>query len=253
MQLRSVLRLLCLLTLVLFMGCGGGGSTNNANNNGPQPQSPVTVTPATITTAPGQSAVFTVTLQANTLPTTPVVLSVTNLPANATASFNPPQVTFANGATSGASALTITTDPATPLGTYSFTVQGTVDNAVFGTAQAILKLQSTGTQKDFTLNVTPASAAVQQSIPAVFNITVNPLNGFTGNVSLTITGGNGNFIVSGPTPSALTLDGQTPAQAAFTVTLASNAATGNSQTPLTITATGDSITRTATVTLQAQQ
>jgi carboxypeptidase family protein len=79
----------------------------------------LSVTPSTATVTGGQPATFTIQLNPLSGFNSPVSLSVTGQPSNATASFNPATIS------SGTSTLTVTTSLTTPAGSYVLTIQGT--------------------------------------------------------------------------------------------------------------------------------
>lgn len=247
MRPLSLLRLCAAFALSLLVGCGGG----DGFNNNPTTRLPLQITPATVNGTPGQPVLYTVTAQSATLPAAPVVLSVTGLPPNAAAVFNPPQIGLSAGALTGASQLTITLDRTTPTGSYPLTIQGNTGNAAFGTAQTVLNVPQVGNQQSFTLTVNPPSTTVFANAPANFNIMVTPTNGFSGTVTLSISGGGGDVNVSNPAPGILTLNGTQPENASFSVSRAPGAI-GNSSATLTITATGGSVTQTTTVIVETR-
>lgn len=241
-----LLRCLVLLLPAMLFGCGDGSS----NNSGQIPAPAISLSSSSATVAPGQSATYALALQGGNLPASPIVLSVTGLPSGATATFDPPQVALANTTLAGSSTLTVATGASTPVGTYTLSIQGLVGNTTFGVATATLNVQTGGTG-NFTLQVTPSSATVGSSTPATFNITVTTSGGFLNPITLSVSGGGTNFIVSNPSPAVLNFSGtQTVASATFTVSRIVGSTSTVPQT-LTVTATGGSVTQTATVTVQS--
>ena len=100
----------------------------------------IAASPATQTIAPGSAANYTVTVGALNGFTGSVTLSVTGLPANATASFAPSSVTGSGNAT-----LTVTTSASTPGGTSTLTIRGTSGTLTHSTTvQLQLTVQPTG-------------------------------------------------------------------------------------------------------------
>lgn len=79
----------------------------------------LSVSPSAQIVAPGNAANYNVSVTIIGGFTNGVALSISNLPANTTANFNPASVT--NG---GSSTLTVTTTGATPQGTYTLTIRG---------------------------------------------------------------------------------------------------------------------------------
>src|SRR6516225_5320135 len=96
------------------------------------------------------------------------------------------------------------------------------------------------TNPDFSLSASPNSLTITQGNMGTSTITVNPVNGFSGSVNLSVSG-----LPSGVTASF----NPTSATSASTLTLtaASNAATGT--VTLTVTGTSGGLTRTTSVTL----
>ena len=107
-----------------------------------------------------------------------VTLSVSGVPAGATASFGPNSVTSGSSST-----LTINAGTATP-GTYTLTVTGTASSATHST---MVTLTISGSP-DFTLAVSPASQSVVAGNSAVYTVTTTALNGSTQSISLSVSG-----------------------------------------------------------------
>ena len=112
-------------------------------------------------------------------------LSVGGLPAGSTASFSPNPMTTS-------STLSVFTTSSTPAGTYPLTITSSGGTSSGGgpivkTIAASLTVTAPATP-DFTLSVSPTSQTVTQgsSTPA-YQVTVNPLNSFTGTVTLSVT------------------------------------------------------------------
>src|SRR5258708_10705131 len=105
---------------------------------------------------------------------------MTGRPGGAGGTFNP------NPATGASSALTITTSSTTPVGSYVFTVTGTSTSpALTHTSTATLVVQS---PPDFSLSTTPSSVTVTAGSPASYTENITATGGFTGSVSLSISG-----------------------------------------------------------------
>jgi hypothetical protein len=129
----------------------------------------------------GQGEIGSVTVQVIPINgfTGSVTLSVTGVPAGATASFNPQVVTGGSGST----VLTIATGFA-PVGKYNLTLTGT-SGAISHSATVIFNVSSNA---DFTGRISPSSAAVVPGGRASYTASVIPLNGFTGNVVVSVSG-----------------------------------------------------------------
>ncbi len=122
-------------------------------------------------------------------------------------------------------------------GTGSFTVRTTVtkSNGVQATATSTAQVVA---GPDFTVAVTPGSTSVPQGGSGRFGVSLTPLAGFSGSVTLSLGGATGTF-----SPATVGV----PGTAQLTVTTSS--ATRPGSYPLTITATSGSLSRTATATL----
>lgn len=108
-----------------------------------------------------------------------VNLSVTGLPSGASASFSPTSITG-----SGNSTLTVTTVAGTPAGTYTLTIKGasTMRNH---SVNVNLTVSSAG---DFSLSDSPTTLQVSRGGKGTARVSVAALQGFTGTVSLSLSG-----------------------------------------------------------------
>jgi len=108
-----------------------------------------------------------------------VNLSVTGLPSGASASFSPTSITG-----SGNSTLTVTTVAGTPAGTYTLSIKGasTMRNH---SVNVNLTVSSAG---DFSLSDSPTTLQVSRGGKGTARVSVAALQGFTGTVSLSLSG-----------------------------------------------------------------
>jgi len=196
----------------------------------------VTATPSSNTTTPGAPAGYTVNVTALSGFTGTVALTVSGLPAGATGTFTPQTVTG-----SGASALAVSTGVTTPAGTYSLTIRGT-SGPLSHTANVTLVVTPVG---DFTIAVTPASRTVQNGANATYTITIAPVGGFTGPVSLSV-GSLPKFVTATFAPSTITQSGN----AVLTLTTKKQTKPGTST--VTIIGTSGTLSHSANVTLIVQ-
>jgi hypothetical protein len=99
--------------------------------------------------------------------------------------------------------------------------------------------------KDFTVTAQPVSVSVQRGQTATFQVTVTPVAGFTGKVTLTAsglaTGMAATFV-----PSTLTID---PTALTSTVTVTTSSTTSTGSTSFTVTGTSGSTKRTLALTV----
>jgi uncharacterized membrane protein len=168
-----------------------------------------------------------------------LTLSVSGLPSGATATFSPNPMTTS-------STLSVVTSSSTPAGSYPLTITSSGGTSSGGgpvvkTIAANLTVTAPAAP-DFTLSVSPASQAVVQgsSTPA-YQVTVNPLNGFIGTVTLSVT----TFLPTGAGWSATSGAPGTKG----TVTLTTSASTPPGSYPFTIQGVSGALTRTAGATL----
>lgn len=141
----------------------------------------ITATPASQTVIGSGTAVYQVTVTPNGGFSGPVNLSgPTGLPPGATATYSP--TTLANGG--GTSTLTVTTSASTPAGTYTLNARVT-GNGVTRTTPVTLVVDKT---QDFGIAVTPQAAGIFAGETAEYTVTTSAINGFGGNVTLSISG-----------------------------------------------------------------
>ena len=179
---------------------------------------------------PGASATSTITVSPQNGFSGAVTLAAAGLPAGVTASFSP-------AAALTTSTLTLTAASSAPAGPSTVTITGTSGKL---TSVARLVVTVTG-PPTFTLSASPASVAVAPGVSSTSSITVNPLYGFTGSVSLKVAGLPAG--VTGAFSPASTTGTST-----LTLTASSSAALGTSST-LTVTGTSGSLNVTTTINL----
>jgi hypothetical protein len=121
--------------------------------------------------------------------------------------------------------------------TGTFTVRTAVEkvNRVRATATSSARVVD---RPDFVVAVTPVSASVSQGTGGRFTVSVTPLAGFAGTVSLSLTGASGTF-----SPATIGVPGSSQ------LTIGTSLSTAPAAYPLTITATGGSLSRSTTATL----
>jgi uncharacterized membrane protein len=111
-----------------------------------------------------------------------VALGLCGGPAGTTATFNPPSITG-----SGSSTLNLATSASMTPGTYTICVAGT-NGALTHTANVTLTVNPVAAG-DFSLGASPDFLEFNAGISGFSTISVSPLNGFNGTVSLTVNGG----------------------------------------------------------------
>jgi len=141
------------------------------------PDYSLSVAPASQSVVAGNSTSYTVTITPNAGFAGQVTLGVGGLPTGASGSFSP------NPAT-GSSTLAVNTSTTTSSGSYSFSVTGT-SGSLSHTATATLVVNAV---PDFSLSAMPTSRSISRGGSTSYTITINGLNGFTGIVTLGISG-----------------------------------------------------------------
>jgi hypothetical protein len=188
-----------------------------------------------LTVQAGSSSTATITLASLFNFAGTVGLTTTVSPSGPASSLNPTSLTLTSGGYS-TSTLTVSAGSSTALGFYTVTV-----NATSGTRTHTISLSVDVV--DFTLSANPVDFTLHNGKSGTSTITVLPLNGFTGTVSLTAA-----VIPSstGPTvsisPSSLTVSG-----CGATSTLTFNAQGTNGLYNVTVTATSGSVSHTITL------
>jgi hypothetical protein len=99
---------------------------------------------------------------------------------------------------------------------------------------------------DFSISASPASDTIARGSSGTYALTLTPIGGLTGNVSLSCNGAPGGTTCS-ISPSQVTLNGTSAAQATVTIAVATNASTGAHT--LTLKGTLGSVTHSTSVSL----
>ena len=202
------------------------------------PDFSLTVAPASLSLTAGASG-ESISVAANPLNgfTGPVTVSLTGLPSGVTAS--PSMLTLTPGA---AQNVTLTAGASAKAGTATVTVTGS-SGSLTHTATIALTVSAAAAAPDFSLTVVPASLSLTAGSPGKpVSVTTNPLNGFAGNVTVSVSG-----LPSGVTASPLSLT-LTPG-VAQNLTLTAGATTKAGTASVTLIGISGSLTHTATVTL----
>ncbi|HKW76663.1 MAG TPA: protease pro-enzyme activation domain-containing protein [Terriglobales bacterium] len=167
-------------------------------------------TPASQTINQGGTTSYSIAVNPISGYTGTVSFAVSALPAGASATFNPVSV-LAGSSTS----LNITSTPSVVPGSYPLTVTGS-DGTLTHTVSITLVVTPAG---DFILGASPASQTINSGENTGFGFTISSVNGFTGVVSLTVSGlpagASGAF-----TPSSITGAGTANLAITTSVTLA---------------------------------
>jgi hypothetical protein len=204
----------------------GGAAVENIG----YPLFTISNSPALRIIAAGTNTTYTVQVGDPNLMSNVVALSVSGLPANASASFSTNNVKGAGNAT-----LTVTASNSLAPGSYLLNVIGTSAGLSHTSVVSLVV-------GNFSLSVTPPTATVLAGGGTNFTVMLTTNNGFSGGVDLGVSGlpaGVGaNFV-----PGSLNGNGS----AILNITTTADVAPGNY--PLTIFGTNGSVTANATVTL----
>lgn len=194
----------------------------------------VSATPASQTVQAGNGTSYTTTITPSGGFTGTVNLSASGLPAGASASFAPASITGG----SGSSTLTVSTTAATAAGTYTLTITGASGTLSHSTTVTLV-VTAPPPAPDFTISASPASLTLGRGTSGSYTVTIGALNGFTGTVSLSVSG-----LPRGATASF----NPTSVAGSGTSTLTINV-TRRSSSTLTITGTSGTLSHSTTVRL----
>jgi len=162
----------------------------------PTPDFSLAAGPASQTVTQGAGTSYTVTITSSGGFSGVVSLGVTGLPSGANGTFNPNSVT-----TSGSSTMSVTTAGTTPAGTYTLTVTGTSGSLSHSTTVTLIV--QAASSPDYSLSAT-SSQTVIQGLGANYTVTITPSGGFTGAVTLSVSGlPNGTSATFTPNPATV--------------------------------------------------
>jgi subtilisin family serine protease len=141
------------------------------------------LSPASATVTAGGGTTLTASVAATGGFTGAVALSASGVPANVgSASVAPATVD-----TAGTAQVTVQTLGGAPPGTYTVTVSGQ-SGGVVHTAAATLTVKAPPPPGDYSLSATPSVLSVRAGSAATVTVSLAALNGFTGSVTLSVTG-----------------------------------------------------------------
>jgi subtilisin family serine protease len=197
------------------------------------PDFTVAAGPSSVTITPGGTADYAVSATASNGFAADVALSVAGLPtAVGTATITPAVVTGA-----GSAQLSISTLSKAPAGSYRLTVTGSSGGTSHPAAVTLVVAA-----RDFTLAIAPATRTVARGQSTSYTLTVHTVNGFTGAVSLSVTGR--------PAGSTVTLSrNPIAAPGTATLTIRTTSSTARGTFTIRVTGTSGSLTHQVTSTL----
>jgi hypothetical protein len=198
------------------------------------PDFAVSATPAQQSVTAGGAVSYTVSVAALNGFTGTVSLTVSGLPAGATAKFSSSSIS-----TSGSSTLTISTASSTVAANSTLTITGQSGSVSHSTTVTLVVSART---PDFAISASPASQTVPVGGSTTYTAAVTAVNGFTGTVSLNLSGlpagVTGKFnpaSIAGSGSLTLTISTSTTTTAgAFTVTITGSSGSLNHATTATL-------------------
>lgn len=206
-------------------------------NAAPPPDFSLSASPSSVSVTQGNSGSSTIIVNPSNGFSGSVTLSASGLPSGVTA-------TFGTNPTTSMSSVTFTASATAATGTSTVTITGT-SGSLTHTTTITLTVNSSGGNKDFSISVAPSSLTVRRSSFGNYTITISALNGFSGTVSLSVSG-QGSRVSTNLTPTSVTGSGTST----LTVNVNRKAQVGSRT--LTITGTSGSLTHSTTATLTIQ-
>jgi subtilase family serine protease len=217
----------------LATGWGSPNGTNliNALAGPAGPNFTLSASPNSVTITQGSNGTSTITITPLNGFSGNVTLSASGLPSGVTAGFNP------NPAAS-TSTLTLTASGSAATGTVTVTITGT-SGSLTNTTTLSLTVNAAAAP-NFSLTANPSSVTVTQGNSGTSTITVNPVNGFTGSVTLSASG----------LPSGVTAGfSPNPTTTTSTLTLTASASAATGTVTVTVKGVSGSLTNTTTLSL----
>jgi subtilase family serine protease len=214
----------------------GAGLINALTGGSPSPDFSLSASPSSVSVTRGSNGTSTITITPSNGFTGSVTLSASGLPSGVTAAFNP------NPATS-TSTVTFTASGTAATGTVTVTATGTSGSLTHTTT--ITLTVNAAVSPNFSLSASPSSETVTPGTGTSYTATVTSSGGFTGSVSLGVSGlpsgANATFStnpISGGSGSST-----------MSVATSTSTPTGSYTLTVTGTSTNPSLTHSTTVTL----
>src|SRR5439155_581052 len=142
------------------------------------PDFTLSASPSSLTVAPGGSTSYTVTINPTDGFRSEERRVGKDWPSGVRPSFTPKPATTS-------STVAVPTSASTPDGTYALTITGVSGGSLTHTTTVSLVVT---TPPDFTLSASPSSLSVAPGGSTSYTVTINPTDGFTGPVSLSVSG-----------------------------------------------------------------
>jgi hypothetical protein len=213
----------------------GIGTLNAANlvNNWPAPAPNFTLssTPTALTLTQGTSGTSAIAIIPQGGFNGSVNLSVSNLPSGVTGAFSP-------NPTSSNSTLSLTASATAAPGTVTLTITGTSGTLTSNTTVSLIVTQA---NQNFTLSAVPAAVTIVQGVgTGASTINITPVNGFSGNVTLSASG-----LPQGVTASF----GGNPVTSSSVLTFTATSLAKQGTVTVTVTGTSGNLSATTTIAL----
>jgi serine protease len=145
----------------------------------PQSDFTLSASPSSVSTSPGASVSYSVSVGSSGGFNGSVALSVSGVPSATTSTFSPSSVVAP-----GSSTLSVATSSSTSPGTYSLTITGTSGTLVHTTSVTLVVNASS----DFALSISPGSRSIRAGGTTSYSVSVSSLSGFTGTVTFSVSG-----------------------------------------------------------------
>jgi VCBS repeat-containing protein len=193
------------------------------------------------TVTPNQAAIYTINVGSLNFFSSDVTMSITSgggLPSGTTVSFNPPVVNGLAFQSTIPVVLTVPIPDTTPPGSYTLTVTGS-SGGISHSTNIVVNVVA------FSLAATPASQTVVASGSTSYTVSASALNGFTGNVALSVSG-------LPPSTSASFAPSSLNSSGSSILNIVTSSTTPAGTYTLTISGTSGSLIRAVAVTLNVQ-
>ena len=145
----------------------------------PQSDFTLSASPSSVSTTPGGSVSYSVSVGSSGGFNGSVALSVSGVPGGATSTFTPSSVVAP-----GSSTLSVTASSSTSPGSYSLTITGTSGTLVHTSSVTLVVNAS----PDFALSISPSSRSIRAGGNTSYSVGVSSLSGFNATVTLSVSG-----------------------------------------------------------------
>jgi kumamolisin len=203
----------------------------------------ISASPTAVTVTAGSSGTSKITTAVSGGFSSVIALTSSGAPTGVTVGFSPTSIAAPG---SGSSTVTFTVASTTTAGTYPITITGTGGGLTHTTSVSLTV--SAVAQGTFTVSVSPTSGYLDQGQSGFATVTVSVSGGFDSGVSFSATGVPSDVTYSF-SPASIAAPGSGTTD--FNLSVPRNATTGTF--PITITATGGGVTKTASLSLQIRR